>query len=342
MGDGLGTWSDVMFGGLIGSFYHVRGDDYFHGRGVAVDHVKAVGLWIKGAEAGNVQCMLNLSWAYRDGIGVAKDEAKANEWGTKAKASVDVKAKEEAEAEDRKRESRKRRLVIPCAKEVEVGASDFVLLTQYYEDSSPMRQAENDLALKMNLANPLFRKIVLFMERDVPFYFGTDRIERVVINDRMHFGDAFEHMRGKPGIKVVANSDIYFDGTLGRVADFGLDGRMYAVTRRDLEYDKFEVVLAKPTFMMPIEPIWSHDAWMYRDDLPEFKSDYYLGVWGCEAEMSNAAMRAGVKVLNVFRYVNAIHVHWSVKRNWTDGLKTYGMMTRNTSLVPVVYDLKGI
>lgn len=79
----------MSWAGIDSNYYrfHIEGDDYFHGRnGNMKDEEKAVELWLKGAELGNVQCMRNLAWAHYNGIGTEKDDEKAFEYWLKGAA----------------------------------------------------------------------------------------------------------------------------------------------------------------------------------------------------------------------------------------------------------------
>lgn len=63
----------------IGSSYHIIGDEYHNGTDdFNKDDEKAVEYWSKGADAGNHQCMKNLAWAYKHGVGCDVDKEKSN------------------------------------------------------------------------------------------------------------------------------------------------------------------------------------------------------------------------------------------------------------------------
>jgi hypothetical protein len=60
---------------------------YANGRGVAKDEAEAVRWYRKGAEAGNIDAMLNLASMLAGGNGVAKDDAEALRWYRKGAAA---------------------------------------------------------------------------------------------------------------------------------------------------------------------------------------------------------------------------------------------------------------
>ena len=69
---------------MIADEYHILGDDHLHGRsGRKKDAELAFYNWSRGAELGHPQCIKNMVWAYRSGIGVEPDRAKAYFWEAK-------------------------------------------------------------------------------------------------------------------------------------------------------------------------------------------------------------------------------------------------------------------
>lgn len=61
--------------------HHVLGDDYYYARnGKNKDDKLAFWHWMQAAEFENIQCMDNVAWAYRDGIGTDVDLKKHEEW----------------------------------------------------------------------------------------------------------------------------------------------------------------------------------------------------------------------------------------------------------------------
>jgi FkbM family methyltransferase len=304
--------------------YHSLGDDYFHGRnGKEKSEEKAVEFWLKGAFANNVQCMENLSWAYLHGFGVRGNALQSGHWKSKA-------VKTEKENKYREQVGLNRELIHQeeCRKsikaypnDIEVGEHDIVLITQYYVDKEcPMREAETDLALKRNLANPSIKKVVLFLEEDIDIPFKSDKVERVFINDWTTYKDGFDYMRGKPGVKLMANSDIYFNPDIIRIANAHFDNRIICFLRANLNPDNGEI---EEEAMVHRHK--SSDAWAWRE-LPPFKSNMYLGVHHCENRMLVNAVRSGIDVLNVGDIFSAIHVHWNEKRPATnyEGRSNYG------------------
>ena len=71
---------------------------YANGEGVAKDSAKAVELFQKSADQGNVDAQNNLGVMYYSGEGVPRDEAKATEWFKKAAAQGNADAQANLDA----------------------------------------------------------------------------------------------------------------------------------------------------------------------------------------------------------------------------------------------------
>jgi TPR repeat protein len=71
---------------------------YANGEGVPQDASKAVELFKKAAEQGNVDAQNNLGVMYYSGEGVSRDTDKAKEWFSKAAAQGNEEAKANLDA----------------------------------------------------------------------------------------------------------------------------------------------------------------------------------------------------------------------------------------------------
>src|SRR4051812_49049754 len=106
------------------------------------------------------------------------------------------------------------------------------LFVNYYRDPKPERQKEIDTCLQKNVEAARF-KIHVLRERGVelPEFAGS-----VVVHDcasRPTFADFFQYIASVTGggeVNVIANADVYFDESLGLVAEMPGDD-FYALTR---------------------------------------------------------------------------------------------------------------
>jgi hypothetical protein len=199
-----------------------------------------------------------------------------------------------------------------------------ILITQYYEDDDPMRQAEMELALTRNYANSHIHSIHLMMKQEDSFsrFEGYKIHPRYSLKKRAKFLDAFRlarRLERDDAIYVVANSDIYFDDTIQYLHNINYSDHMYVVTRKDLEKDGSIVPAKEYTIdgkKVKQHPAFSYDAWVFDNSIFEtqFNKNFYMGVFNAECRLSEEATNAGVKMFNLHNHVNAVHVHWSDKR----------------------------
>ena len=64
--------------------WDVKGDDYYYGRGHAVDYTQALYWYHKAADEGNMYSMCSIGICYRDGNGVPQSDEQAASWFEKA------------------------------------------------------------------------------------------------------------------------------------------------------------------------------------------------------------------------------------------------------------------
>lgn len=100
------------------------------------------------------------------------------------------------------------------------------LLIQYYQDKSSARQTELHACIEKNLACPLIDKVCVLLEKESDRQLVTsrfppsDRLSVVSYGSRLTYNGAFHYLNKEtpPGsICILANLDIYFDGSLSLV-----------------------------------------------------------------------------------------------------------------------------
>lgn len=162
-------------------------------------------------------------------------------------------------------------------------------------------------------------------ERDAELFFAFNENRRrghfggriVTLSGRPTFNDFFKATRdvGTDTINIIANSDIYFDGTLGLVKRYyGRGGTsVMALSRWDVTNP--DTHAAK---------LWRHrdsqDAWIFPgpvDDIPG--ADFCLGQPGCDNRIARLLVDAGHTVINPSEDVKAYHIHLSGHRNYGQG-----------------------
>lgn len=184
------------------------------------------------------------------------------------------------------------------------------LIQQYYRSPDPDRQVEIDTCLHHNLANEAIGKIHLLTEE--PFCFDSfpdaEKITQTVIGERLSFERAFRHAnRADPEgrhIWLLANADIWFDGSLGNLSAADLNGVVFALTRHEIRQD------GTIEMMIPEFAHGSQDAWVFKTPflVDRLDSAFFLGLPGCDNRIAHELIAAGYKVLNPSKKIIACHL----------------------------------
>src|SRR5205814_1982921 len=114
---------------------------------------------------------------------------------------------------------------------------------------------------------------------------------------------------------IVANADIFFDESLARLEGYDLTGKLLCVSRWDVQPDGSVKFFAQSD---------SQDAWIFRTPIPEFPSDFQLGVPACDNRLAWEAERAGLKVINPAPSIRAGHLHLSQVRRYSERQRLAG------------------
>jgi hypothetical protein len=175
-----------------------------------------------------------------------------------------------------------------------------ILFTSWYQHENEQRNEENRICLQKNLDNPLIKKVCLLCDNGshatVP---GHYKIITIKGADRPTYTDFFKVMNSCPGdIKILANSDIYFDETLSYCKNMP-EGNCYALTRWD---DR-----ENGSFLNPNPG--SQDVWIFKGKLKYIYGDFQLGYWGCDCRLVHELRKAGYVVQNPSRTIKAFHLH---------------------------------
>jgi hypothetical protein len=178
-----------------------------------------------------------------------------------------------------------------------------ILLINYYNDKVQKRQEEIDNCLLNNIKHPLIEHIIVFKDKDI--LLPTDK-KIIPINrkERPAYSDFFTVGNSYHGIKILANSDIYFDDSLAYCKMIrknqvfalcrwnGVNGTTEFYDRRD-----------------------SQDVWIWTG-IMTVKCNFGLGIPGCDNAIAYKFMEAGYKVISPSKSIKAIHLHESGIRNY--------------------------
>jgi len=199
------------------------------------------------------------------------------------------------------------------------------LMVGSYCELNDERVSEYAAALQRNLDCPDIERVILWIEEDAAAWdawltageaigykairqaLEHPKLTRYDFGRRMLFQDAFrygnEHLTGK--LAALANADIYFDDTLGRVRDLELGNTMLAITRWEAWNNSHPSTAG------------FQDSWIWQAPLAEFPSDWELGRSCCEARLAHEAQRAGVRILNPAYTIRTTHLHASGVRHYS-------------------------
>jgi hypothetical protein len=183
------------------------------------------------------------------------------------------------------------------------------LIQQYYRTAVAGRQEELSACLRHNLENSLIDEVHLLSEEplDLTAFPHCHKIRQTVIAERLTFARAFDYANAADpygrNIWLLANADIWFDGSLSALSDVAWDGLAFALTRHDVRPDG-SIELVVPEFAHG-----SQDAWVFKTPVPVERmfTAFALGIPGCDNRIAHELIAAGYKVLNPSRTIVARH-----------------------------------
>lgn len=189
------------------------------------------------------------------------------------------------------------------------------LYTPYFKARTEDRQAELDECLRRNVECQEIDRIVLLIDDGHPPPVRSDKIGIVACGSRPTYRQWLELSAGQdaPGLSILANTDIYFDKSLGRLDDAFCEPETFMALSR---YDREGEVL------VPHEaPHWSQDTWAVRagSTLPSGLLrllDLPMGVPRCDNKIAYLFAVHGWKVVNPVRFIHSVHLHQTQQRNY--------------------------
>lgn len=175
-----------------------------------------------------------------------------------------------------------------------------ILFTSWYYSDNEQRNEENRICLQRNYDNPLISKIVLLCDNGSEEVVSANAKTRIVIvNDRPSYADFFKVMSEYPDdIKILANSDIYFDDTLSYCEDMP-EGNCYALTRWD---DKPHGKFLNPN-------AGSQDVWIFKGKMKDVYGEFQMGYWACDCRIAYELRKSGYVVQNPCLTIKIYHLH---------------------------------
>lgn len=196
--------------------------------------------------------------------------------------------------------------------------SKVILLTQFYEPKWEDRKKEIFECLENNLNNEHIDEVHLFIEKDFDFKKifpennNLNKIKKINQKGRLSFRDAFEYSNKnilKNNIKILSNSDIYFNNTLKNIHNNLLEElHVLALSRHNINKKK-RLQIEK------YHPV-SQDSWAWKGNMEILKDDKHynndgikLGYWGCDNYVASLFKRSGYTVSNPCKSIICTHLH---------------------------------
>lgn len=180
------------------------------------------------------------------------------------------------------------------------------LFTSYFDSGNPDRQAELNLCLEKNYQNNLIDKIYLIENN------RTKRSKKIksVIGPRPMYRGFFNLINSyskECDINIIANSDIYFDETLGKLRSLYDEENCFALSRSDL---------ISGTLKQWHNPD-SQDAWIFFGSIKkQIYGNFFLGKPGSDNRIAYEINKAGYQVINLCKTITIVHVHTSQVKSY--------------------------
>jgi hypothetical protein len=181
----------------------------------------------------------------------------------------------------------------------------FELITTYYKAADPEREAENLQCLVNNLNHPLIERVHLFLQSsNRPNLSRHDKLNFVFHDKRPTFSELFAYGNSLNVdiIKVVANSDIFFDDSIKLAVQALQKWDVLALTRWDYSengshdfYNNFK----------------SQDVWIFKNFIDESIGNYHIGRHGCDIRLAYEFKNRKYKIINPSLSIKTIHIHSS-------------------------------
>jgi hypothetical protein len=181
-----------------------------------------------------------------------------------------------------------------------------------------------------NLSHPLIEKVHLFLQTEyTPNVPANVKLDFVEHGRRPTFSELFEFSNkiGNTVIKIVANSDIYFDETLKLASEALERWDVLALTRWDLNEDNS---------LKFYNNFKSQDVWIYQKQIRPVIGCYHIGRHGCDNRLVYEFKSENYRIANPSLSIKTIHVHQSALRSYFDDPNYEFVLPPFGYLLPVV------
>jgi len=176
------------------------------------------------------------------------------------------------------------------------------LFTTLYREPRPERSAEYAECLRRNLACAGLAEVCVLAEGVGLGLPASPKLRERQISQRPCYDEFFawiNELAGPDDVSLIANTDIWFDGSLDAAARALRTGECFALARWD------GVVLSDRND--------GQDCWIFRGKVTGVRGDFPLGVPRCDNRILHELYAAGYRVRNPAFSVQIHHVHAGVR-----------------------------
>lgn len=186
------------------------------------------------------------------------------------------------------------------------------LFTTCYPEKNPVRRKEYAECLERNLANGNIDEVCILVEGSCELQ-ESSRLKLRPINARPEYADFFRwigEIAGDEDVSVIANTDIFFDGSIGLVSML-VNGRTC-------------LALARWENGALLDRNDSQDSWVFQGVVsPAVVCNFPLGVVRCDNRILYELRAAGYQVLNPAFTIRTHHLHEGVRPEYGSNEQHY-------------------
>lgn len=187
-----------------------------------------------------------------------------------------------------------------------------LLFTSFYQDKNSIRQRELELCMLMNIDNELIDRIYVFLEGKKEDFKVLHHPKVEIIESRRPTYTMFFEQANSVGteedIKILSNTDIFFDDSLELIDRVNMNSKCLALSRWHY-HENGKMKLHNEKF--------SQDVWIFKGNIKPIKfSDFHMGIRGCDNRIAYEIHQAGYVIENPSKSIKTIHYHLSEVRNY--------------------------
>jgi hypothetical protein len=183
------------------------------------------------------------------------------------------------------------------------------LIISYYKSKHAERNKEIHLAIKLNLQNKLFNKIII-IDETCEFSYEGENSHVIIIKDnrRLHFNDFFKYANQyteNDTINILCNSDIVIGDNFDKINLE--DKEMLFLTRYEMLVDGKNELNSD---------FGSFDTWIWKGKIIESVGNFKMGIGCCDVVLASDMYKNKYLLKNPSLDLKTYHIHCSNIRFW--------------------------